>query len=375
MKNKFLFLLQIMLLGALAVGCEGTPDEGGNDGGEILEGKISLLAQRDIVRANGTDAVEFSVLLVDKSGVVHDVTDESEIYLTTGNAPLAEPKFATTQVGTYSFYALYGFEVSAEYEVRVVSNIAELPADPAASSTDFAQRMLLIQHTGTGCSQCPAMMSKLKELSEDSYYNSRYYHVASHSYNTIKEGDPAYSKSAANLSRDVLGVTGWPDLTFNLTTRRAYELSDMKAIIDLIHDNVAAASVSAAVSVEEGVIYTNVGVKAGVTGNYSVAVWILEDGIYAAQSNATMSWQNTHNNCLREMAGTNRMAQVYGNALGKIEAGKSVEMIYGVTVAENWKVDNCKALVIVTTADNEGNYVLVNSTVCHIGSSVPYQYN
>ena len=149
----------------------------------------------------------------------------------------------------------------------------------------------------------------------------------------------------------------------------------MKAIIDLMHEDVAAVGVSSAVSVENGVIYTNVGVKAGRTGNYRVAVWILEDGIYASQSNATMSWQNTHNNCLREMVGANRPEQVYGTSVGTIEAGKSVDRIYAMEVAENWKVDNCKALVIVTTADAEGNYVLVNSTVCNIGGSVAYSYN
>ena len=122
-------------------------------------------------------------------------------------------------------------------------------------------------------------------------------------------------------------------------------------------------------------IYANVGVKAAKTGNYRVAVWILEDDIYAVQTNATMSWQNTHNNCLREMAGASRLEQGYGESLGNIEAGKSVENIYAVSVAENWEVDNCKALVIVTTTDSEGNYVLVNSNVCKIGSAAPYQYN
>lgn len=374
MKNKLLLLLSLVLVGVLAVGCEGKPD-GGEDNGEILEGKISLVAQRNIVRANGTDAVEFSVLLADKNGVIHNVTSDAEIYVTTSDVPLAEPKYTTTEAGVYNFYAVYGFEVSEEFVVRAANGIAELPTDPAEGSTDFAQRMLLIQHTGTGCSQCPAMMSKLRDLSEDDEYKDRYYHVASHSYNTIKEGDPAYSKSAANLSREELGVQGWPDLTFNLTTTRAYELADIKALIDLMHEDVAAAGVSAAVSVESGVIYANVGVKAAKTGNYRVAVWILEDDIYAVQTNATMSWQNTHNNCLREMAGENLLEQVYGESLGSVEAGKSVENIYAVSVAENWDVDNCKALVIVTTTDSEGNYVLVNSNVCKIGSKAAYQYN
>lgn len=374
MKNKLLLFFQFMLIAALAIGCEGTPDEGGGSG-EVLEGKISLVAKRDIVRANGTDAVEFSVLLVDKNDLIQDVTADAEIYLMGSDVPLAEPKYVTTEAGTYTFYAVYGFEVSEDCVVMAASGIAELPADPATSNTDFAQRMILVQHTGTACSNCPSMMSRLKELSEDGEYSSRYYHVASHSYNTTKEGDPAYSKCAANLSREVLGVTGWPDLTFNLTTHRAYELADMKALIDLLHEDVAAAGVSAAVSLENGAIYTNVGVKAGKAGNYRVAVWILEDDIYSVQAGATMSWQNTHNNCLREMVGVSRSEQVYGKSVGVLEAGQSTERIYAMSVAENWDVENCKVLVIVTTADSEGNIVLVNSTVCKIGGGVAYQYN
>ncbi|MBO7300356.1 MAG: Omp28-related outer membrane protein [Tidjanibacter sp.] len=373
MKNKLLLFLAILFAGTF-VACKGTPD-GGEDEGGVLEGSISLIAQHNIVRANGTDAVEFYVLLTDKNQQIHDVTANSEIYVTTSDVPLAEPKFASTEAGEYTFYAVYGFAVSEDYIVRVVDGIVELPADPAVSSTDFAHRMLLIQHTGTACTQCPTMMSRLKELSEDEAYNSRYYHVASHSYNTTKEGDPAYSKCAATLSREELKVTGWPDLTINLTQSRAYDLAAMKAFIDLLHEGVAAVGVSASVVEEDGVIYTNVGVKAGKAGNYRVAVWILEDNIYAVQSGATMSWQNTHNNCLREMVGGSRTEQIYGANFGTIEAGKSIENIYAMEVADNWVVDNCKVLVIVTTADTEGNYELVNTTVCKVGESVAYQYN
>ncbi len=373
MKHKLLLFLAVLFAGVLA-GCQGTPDGGEEDGG-TLEGSITLIAQHNIVRANGTDAVEFYVLLTDKKQQIHDVTATSEIYVTTSDVPLAEPRFATTEVGEYTFYAVYGFSVSEDFTVRVVDGIIELPTDPAASSTDFSQRMLLIQHTGTACSNCPSMMSRLKELSEDSSYNKRYYHVASHSYNTTKEGDPAYSKCAATLSREVLNVGGWPDLTINLTQRRAYELADMKAVIDLLHERVAAVGVSASVVEIDDVIYTNVGVKAGKKGNYRVAVWILEDDIYAVQEGATMSWQNTHNNCLREMVGSNQIEQIYGANLGTIEAGAAVENIYAMEVADNWKVENCKVLVIVTTADDEGNYELVNSTLCKVGESVAYNYN
>jgi len=45
--------------------------------------------------------------------------------------------------------------------------IPELPDDPQPENTSFAHRIMLLQHTGTYCPNCPRLMSSLKELSED----------------------------------------------------------------------------------------------------------------------------------------------------------------------------------------------------------------
>ena len=73
-----------------------------------------------------------------------------------------------------------------------------LPADPKPASISFSHRILLVQHTGTYCPNCPRLMTSLKELALDETYAAKYHHVAAHSYN--ESGDLAYSEAAKNLS-------------------------------------------------------------------------------------------------------------------------------------------------------------------------------
>ena len=96
--------------------------------------------------------------------------------------------------------------------------------------------MLLVQHTGNECPNCPRLMDVLRKLAGDEAYASKYLHVASHSYN---DDDAAYSSAASTLSR-ALNLPGYyPWLTFNLTTNEALDLAEIKAGIDELHKDVA----------------------------------------------------------------------------------------------------------------------------------------
>lgn len=113
-----------------------------------------------------------------------------------------------------------------------VSGIPELPADPQPGSTNFNHRIMLLQHTGTYCPNCPNLMSSLKEVAQDNGYNDRYVHVASHSYN--QEGDAAYSdagKDIAGLLQRLLSRTDLqPDdrKHRHIDSRRYYQGKDRR---------------------------------------------------------------------------------------------------------------------------------------------------
>ncbi len=367
MKQKLLLLL---LLGAL-VACEGQGPDGGGD--ENLYGSITLLADRTLIRANGSDSASLTVLLTDDSGMIHDVTANAEIYCGDSTEPMATTSFTTPSAGKFSFYALYGMEISNDLEVKAVAGISDLPADGNKASTDFAHRLLLIQHTGTACPNCPKLMNTLKRVSEDEAYAGRYYHIASHSYNT---DDNAYSSAAANLS-GALNVKSYPWLNFNFVKANGYlgEEADIKNCIDLFHEERAAVGITASSNIIDGVVYANVGVKVAEAGTYRVGVWVLEDNIQSTQSSATASWQNNHNNCLRGMAGESKNERIYGQNIGRVESGATANVILATELDEDWYGPNCKLVVFVTTDDGQGGMELVNSTLCPVDGSVAYAYN
>ncbi len=371
MKRISTLLIGLFALSSLLVGCEGqNPDNEGE--GTKLEGEISLLSNRSIIRANGTDAATLTVLLTDKSGMIHDVTSEAEIYDEAGSDPLSSHIVTASANATCKIYAIYGLAISNTVTIEAVSGIADLPADSDKGSTDFHHRALLIQHTGSTCPNCPTLTSRLKKIGDDEAYGSKYHIVASHSYDIYQ--DNAYSSSAMLLS-GALNVHSYPWLTFNLTTDTAYEEEDIKSKIDAIHLAKADAAIAASASVVEGRIYAHVGVKAATSGNYRVAVWVLEDAIQATQSGATASWQHIHNNCLRYMVGENKTENIYGHNIGLVESGKEATYIASAEIDDKWHEANCKLIIIVTTDDGKGGFELVNCALCPVGGSVSYAYN
>ncbi len=250
----------------------------------------------------------------------------------------------------------------------------ELPSDPLPESTSFRHRIMLLQHTGAECVNCPRMMTSLKGLAEDDAYNGLYTHVASHSYST---NDAAYSDAASKISR-ALGHGFWPDLTFNLTKENLdgnTDVSYIKAGIDKRIKEHADAGISAAVNKTGDKVRIKAEIKAAKTNTYRIAAWLLEDGIEAKQTGATEDWMNIHENALRTMAGTSLNMQIYGEKLGVVNAGETASKDFTITIGEGWKAENCKVLILVNADDSNGKFELANCAVCPIGGSIEYEYN
>lgn len=351
--------------------CGNTPEERPV---EIIPGEIALVADTDQIRSDGTDAVTFKVELTGENGTRQDVTEYAEIYVTYERTPLASNVFTTEAEGEYIFYAVYGLAVSEDVKVTAINDVPELPADPQEASLSFRHRMLLVQHTGATCSNCPRMMESLKKLAEDEAYSGLYHHVASHSYNG-GEADPAYSEAARDLSM-AYNISGlYPMLTFNLTTNSVgTDLTEIKAQIDLLKKETAEAGIAAAVEISGEDVLVNVEVKAAQANNYRVAAWLLEDEIYALQAGMYESWHNTHHNALRYAAGQISQLSFAGEKLGSLAKGDKASKVLVLPLEEEWVAENCKVLVMVTAADENGNYDVANCALCQIGETVTYDY-
>lgn len=252
--------------------------------------------------------------------------------------------------------------------------IPELPKDTDPANTSFSHRIVLLQHTGTHCPNCPALMASLKILAEDKSYVDKYHHVAAHSYN--EEGDPAYSTAAANLSQAFCSGY-YPELTFNLTkenTGTSLSVETIKNCIDELHQETADVGISAAAVLTGNSLGVNVQVKAAKDNQYRVAVWVLEDGIRGKQEGAYEDWMSTHGNAIRTMAGTSLNLRIYGEKVGALSAGQTAEKSFVIEFDESWEKENCKVLVVVNAAQKDGRYDLANCALCPIGGSVNYKY-
>ena len=257
-------------------------------------------------------------------------------------------------------------------DVDINDGVLKLPEDPQSENTSFTHRMLLVEHTGNQCPHCPRLMDMLKELAGDESYASKYLLVASHSYNY---DDAAYSSAASTLSR-ALNLPGYyPWLTFNLTTNEASYLSEIKAGIDDLHKDVADVGISAVSVITGNILKVKVQIKVAKENTYRIAAWLLEDNIYALQSGATASWQNTHNNALRAMAGESKTEQIYGLKVGTLQPGAKASMESEITLNESWDADNCKLLIIASSSDGLGDYDVANCIIAPIGESVKFEYN
>lgn len=253
--------------------------------------------------------------------------------------------------------------------------IPELPADPQPENTSFQHRILLLQHTGTYCPNCPQLMASLKTLSEDASYALKYHHVAAHSYNT--DGDAAYSTAATNLSQAFCSGY-YPELTFNLTrenTGTSISVETIKAHIDEFHQDAADAGIAASVLQTGSSLGVNVQIKSAKENQYRIAAWVLEDGIRCKQEGASEDWMNTHSNAIRVMAGSTLNLRIYGEKAGVLKPGETAEKSFVIPMDEGWNVENCKVLVVVNAARQDGRYDLVNCALCPIGDEISYKYN
>ena len=250
----------------------------------------------------------------------------------------------------------------------------ELPADPQPQSIDFSHRIMLLQHTGTACPNCPRLMTSLREIAADPAYAAKYQHVASHSYNT---DDPAWSEAAKKIS-DAF-CKAYPELTFNLsgeTTGDDTSVATIKRYIDQLYKDSADAGIAAAAQVNGNTLSVKVQVKAATENSYRVAAWILENDIKAQQSSngALEEWMHTHENALRAFSGSSLNLGIYGEKLGTLKAGETAEKDLTIEIQKDWKVENCKVFILVNSS-KDGKFDIANCTICPIGGNVAYQYN
>ena len=334
-------------------------------GGDVTTatGDITLSAET-VVEVN----TPIHFVVKDSSGA--NVTNGATIFDKSHDFAQVENPFTPTEDGDYTFYAVVGDAISKDFKVTVTPEVPALPEDTDAANTSFKHRILLIDHTGNTCGYCPQMMKALKEIEESGDFDGKYYEAMSHSYANT---DPAFSGAAASISSHY-GLQGYPTLTYNFyhPTSSSYNAEHIKGQINALWKESADAGIAASTNLAAKSVVVNAEVKAAVDGEYSITAWLLEDGIYAKQTNATDEWMNTHNNAIRQAATTSPLT---GYELGTLKTGETAEQILNLTIArDTWNRDNMKVMLIVSKKGDNKKFDVANVVICPINDSVTYDY-
>lgn len=364
--SKYFALLFASL--SLLASCEETPDN--NTPEPPAEGELVLQADKTSVEVGS--AVQFTATIDGE-----DVTAEATIYNATTSEVVANP-YTTVAVGDIYFYAKVGDKQSNTISVAVVE------AKPKPAADAFQHRILLVEHTGNQCPNCPRMIRGLRYL-ETTEYHDRYNEVTSHTY---RSSDPAYSSDAEYVT-GLYNISGYPNLSYNfrhpvITSATSWDQTTAKRIqgeIDKMWKPLGA-DAGAKVSVSEvsgGSLTVDIEVMANVANDYRVSAWVLEDDIYGYQSgrDSDEEWMDYHDHCVRSVqAGRRSSYDLTGEDLGHIDVKGTATKQFTIDIDGSWNSANLKVLVIITSPNDEfsGLYEVANTVLCRVGESVDYEY-
>lgn len=371
MKNIFK-IASLLAAAVVLFSCEKVESQGNG---------LELVSDKDVIQAGGKDAATLKVMYNGK-----DVTAESLIYDENDNeVVLADGKFTATEVGEYKFYADYGtmstFNKGLDDNGLYVIKVIDVPvpvtvADPQPTGTMFVHRAFLTQYTGTACGYCPLMIRQVKELVADKIIPTRAVHASSHS-------GPFTTNDPAKIDNGPQSPGGYPYMHIDLVTGYTHTtgIGVLRTLIDKSIASIAKAgiAVSPAYYSDKDCLVVKVAVKAAVDGIFNVGAWLLEDGIYGAQSdydNVGDDSYDIHENCVR-IADSKYKGTWFGHELGNLSKGEVAEKTFIMNLKRSWEVENLHLAVFVSYGEQNGSrmqYAVCNAVDVPIDVPTPFEY-
>lgn len=345
---------------------------------EAASNEVMLSVDKSMVKSG--EQVTFTVIYEGE-----DVTASSTIHANYTNEQVSNP-YTTTESGDLSFYAKYNGIKSKICSVTVTPAYApEFPVDSNPESYNFNQRILMVDHTGLGCGYCPYMKEAIKEASENANYKDKFNVVYSYSYSSSEVCYTSTSKTLFNYYQNICStskigmyLTGYPSTTMNYNHNTAGNYNMVQSQINEVWDENPTASIALAPKIEGDKIVVSASVKSSKTQNVKLSLWVLEDDIYATQSNATASWMHTHHNVLRDAPTKVSATDISGVDFGYVEAGTTLSRVmeFDLFTASSWKRENFKVIAIISAPSEkyDNKYEVVNTAICEFGSSIGFDY-
>lgn len=337
------------------------------------KGDAVLTVDKSIIEANGTD---FATFTVTQDGV--DVTSESVLYLIPEEGePIAQEgfTFSTTEIGVYNFYAQKGS--AASNQITITAG----PKDPQPDNYNFKERAMITEFTGTWCGYCSLVKATMYELEDQSWDDGVIIEAHSGDIMATTFVNNLINKYGANLR-------GYPHVTYNMDNQHSSSnygsiAANRTQVLNNTEQVISAYPCTAGISAlfEEGDNENELNVIAAFKftepGEYRIAAWLLENGIYSKQANkypnlVSTEDVSTHRNVLRDVSNSTEFT---GDDINMNEAGTyGCSWTFDTSRLYNGDPENSLVAVFVTKKEANGKYVVNNIIKCHFGETVAFEY-
>ena len=365
MTDMFKRIAYALIVLAVAA-CSGTvdPDAGasGNPMEEVPEGVLRIFADKTEILADGNEEVTFTVMFgkEDVSNartlqIIREYAGE-EKYMAYG-----ANRFSTVTSGTYKFTAKYHYGGSFYSDNSVTVEARQFFSGEEKA---YAQRVLGVYFTSTGCTSCPSATKGIKAL--QAAHPGGLSVVAFHSHMGVVS-DPMVIAETGLFNAALGGFDGLPRLFWNM--RQGTHLIGPD-FTESYNEEIAAYEPQCGVSVSTDQNHIDIGITSNIPAIYRYLVFVVEDGIVADQ---TGDPDYVHDNVVRAVLTSETGDKINDNL--PLTVGVEAKATETLEISPAWNKDNIRVIVAATTSTDGGYTFVVNNVAeCRLGESVDYQY-
>lgn len=357
-----------MLFASLAmfamIGCE-SPN---NEGGDNTSG-YTLMVDKQVIEASGTDVATFTVIDANGLDVTADPSVKNKIYFEDQYGNILKDgvrTFSAYKNGTWTFVA----------KVKGVRshNTVTITAQNRKNYEMFLHKICIYQCTGTWCGYCPEMTKALDKVREGANKDNVIVLACHGGTKGAKDPYALAWGEGSDLGNTVGEMFAYPGFPFAVYDLKFGNIKRTVAYIDgyietLYKDEPARCGVkiSKAQMDAEGNVTIEASVKAQYAGDYDLAWAVLADNL-PRQGGNEASYSDTVMAVSENFLGMSAESKV--TLAADEEYTKTFNFKVTPFEGTTLKPAECK---IVVMAHNED--VVDNANMCAVGSSADYAYN
>lgn len=294
-------------------------------------------------------AVGNSVTFTVNSNFGSNITDESVIFI--DDQPILGNSYTFTQTGNYSIRASY---------LNFQSNTISITVNEESTAlSQFVNRVLVEEYSGTWCGNCPRILYGTELLKEQT---DKAVSVQIH----LLGSDPFISPSGNSLASSQ-GVSGVPTGKINRTIN--WSGPQYQNVSQVINEIKPSSQVGLAINASLVSNALTVEVKMGFaeTLNTKLVVYLVEDNLFHTQANYSSNLYGGLSS-IPNFKYDGVLRSVVSNISGDvIVAGEEVQKIYSLNLPSN--INNTNNIKIVAFLTNASNGNVLNVRESEIGQS------